>query len=61
MNSEDLMRLGPAAQKQVMEKMRKPSKYKAQKNSMERSKIPPALCEHIVDICEGGMMTCKLG
>ena len=31
MNSEDLMRLGPAAQKQVMEKMRKPSKYKAQK------------------------------
>lgn len=23
MNSEDLMRLGPAAQKQVMEKMRK--------------------------------------
>ena len=31
MNSEDLMRLGPAAQKQVMEKMRKTSKYKAQK------------------------------
>lgn len=31
MNSEDLMRLGPAAQKQVMDKMRKPSKYKAQK------------------------------
>lgn len=31
MNSEDLMRLGPAAQKQVMEKMRKPSKYKAEK------------------------------
>lgn len=33
----------------------------AQKNSMERSKIPTALCEHIVDICEGGMMTCELG
>lgn len=31
MNSDDLMRLGPAAQKQVMEKMRKPGKYKAQK------------------------------
>lgn len=31
MNSEDLMRLGLAAQEQVMEKMRKPSKYKAQK------------------------------
>lgn len=31
MNSEDLMRLGPAEQKQVMEKMRKTSKYKAQK------------------------------
>lgn len=31
MNSEDLMRLGPAAQKQVMEKMCKTSKYKAQK------------------------------
>lgn len=31
MNSEDLMRLGPAAQDQVMEKMRKTSKYKAQK------------------------------
>lgn len=31
MNSEDLMRLGPVAQKQVMEKMRKTSKYKAQK------------------------------
>ena len=31
MNSEDLMLLGPAAQKQVMEKMRKTSKYKAQK------------------------------
>lgn len=31
MNSEDLMRLGPAAQNQVMEKMRKTSKYKAQK------------------------------
>ena len=31
MNSEDLMRLGPAAQKKVMEKMRKQSKYKAQK------------------------------
>lgn len=31
MNSEDLARLGPAAQKQVMEKMRKSSKYKAQK------------------------------
>lgn len=31
MNSEDLMRLGPAAQKQVMDKMRKTSKYKAQK------------------------------
>lgn len=31
MNSEDLMRLRPAAQKQIMEKMRKPSKYKAQK------------------------------
>lgn len=28
---------------------------------MERSKIPTALCEHIVDICEGGMMTCELG
>lgn len=31
MNSEDLMRLGPAAQKQIMDKMRKTSKYKAQK------------------------------
>ena len=31
MNSDDLMRLGPAAQKQIMEKMRKPGKYKAQK------------------------------
>lgn len=31
MNSEDLMRLGPAAQKQVLDKMRKTSKYKAQK------------------------------
>lgn len=31
MNSEDLMRLGPAAQKQVMEKMQKQGKYKAQK------------------------------
>lgn len=29
--SNDLARLSPAAQKQVMEKMRKPGKYKAQK------------------------------
>ena len=29
--SNDLARLSPAAQKQVMEKMRKPVKYKAQK------------------------------
>lgn len=29
--SNDLARLSPAAQKQVMEKMQKPSKYKAQK------------------------------
>ena len=29
--SDDLARLSPAAQKQVMEKMRKPGKYKAQK------------------------------
>lgn len=28
--------------------------------SRERSVIPEALCEHIVDICEGGMMTCEL-
>lgn len=28
----------------------------ALKNSMERSKIPTALCQHIVDICEGGMI-----
>lgn len=31
------------------------------KGSMERSVIPKELCEHIVDICEGGMMTCELG
>lgn len=31
MNSEDLLRLGPAAQKQVMDKMRKPGKYKAKR------------------------------
>lgn len=29
--SNDLARLSPAAQKQVMEKMQKPGKYKAQK------------------------------
>lgn len=31
------------------------------KHQMERSIIPKELCEHIVDICEGGMMTCELG
>lgn len=31
LESNDLARLSPAAQKQVMEKMRKPGKYKAQK------------------------------
>lgn len=31
LKSDDLARLSPAAQKQVMEKMRKPGKYKAQK------------------------------
>jgi hypothetical protein len=31
LKSDDLARLPPAAQKQIMEKMRKPAKYKAQK------------------------------
>lgn len=31
LKSDDLARLSPAAQKQIMEKMRKPGKYKAQK------------------------------
>ena len=34
--SNDLARLSPAAQKQVMEKMRKPGKYKAQKTKRGR-------------------------
>ena len=28
------------------------------KSSRERAIIPPALCEHIVDICEAGTVTC---
>jgi hypothetical protein len=31
LKSDDLLRLGPGAQKQVMEKLQKPGKYKAQK------------------------------
>lgn len=31
LKSDDLMRLGPAAQRQVLDKMQKPGKYKAQK------------------------------
>jgi hypothetical protein len=27
------------------------------KNAMERSRIPDKLCEHIVDICEGKIIT----
>lgn len=34
--SNDLARLSPAAQKQVMEKMQKPGKYKAQKTKRGR-------------------------
>lgn len=45
MNSEDLMRLGPAAQKQVMEKMRKPSKYKAQKTAELADSLRIHRCE----------------
>lgn len=41
MNSDDLMRLGPAAQKQIMEKMRKPGKYKAQKTRCGNAVCPP--------------------
>ena len=53
----------PAPRSSTVRKMREPgiilnvggTQY-AMNNSMDRAKIPEALCEHVVDICETGMI-----
>lgn len=55
MNSDDLMRLGPAAQKQVMEKMRKPGKYKAQLSGRKHQNVRFAIWKAIRN---GGRFGC---